>query len=387
MLGIIVGVASVVSMVAFASGAQREVARQIQTLGANVLMIAPEWIQATGISDGQYELAVLNELDAKALVEIVPEIALAAPSVRDDLQVINNKNSVWVTVNGTTSTYFSVREWPLQSGRHFSSQELSGAAKVALLGRDTAQSLFGDENPLGKTIRILKAPFEVIGVLAKKGTAGSGRAQDEVVFVPISTAKRRLFGSSNVTDRGAVDYILVKATSTRAVRDVNQAVSDLLRQRHRLRSDQEDDFRVVNPAATMEAQNAAKKTIGWLLAGIASVSLIVGGISIMNIMLVSVAERTREIGLRIAIGARPMDVQYQFLMESILLCFIGGLIGLLIGGGLAIVVSNLAGWPVYLSPLSMIGSIGLATVVGMVFGYIPARYASRLDPVAALKFE
>lgn len=387
MLGIIVGVASVVSMVAFASGAQREVERQIQTLGANVLMVVPEWVNATGIDGGKYELAILNELDAKSIAETIPDVAMVAPSVREDIQVVNRNQSVWVTVNGTTTTYFSIREWPLSSGRHFSSGELNSAEKVALLGQDTAQNLFGEEDPVGQTIRILKTPFKVIGVLSKKGTAGSGRAQDEVVFVPIRTAKQRLFGSSNVTDRGAVDYILVKSNSTDSIADASQSISSLLRQRHRLRAEQEDDFRVVDPAAAMEARNAAKKTIGWLLAGIASVSLVVGGISIMNIMLVSVAERTREIGLRMAIGARPSDVQGQFLMESVLLCFIGGLIGLLIGGGVAVIVGNMAGWPVFLSPMSMIGAVGLASVVGLIFGYVPARRASRLDPVVALKFE
>lgn len=387
MLGIIVGVASVVSMVAFAAGAQREIAQQIRTLGANVLMIIPEWNSGRGTSTGLYEIAILRESDADAIGSLVRQVAATAPSIREDMQIVNKNRNTWVTVNGTTSNYFAVREWPLRSGRTFSQAEQSGSGKVALLGQDTATKLFGDEDPIGKTIRILSVPFKVIGTLSKKGTSGSGRAQDDIVFIPIRTAQRRLFGSANMIHRGSVDYILVKATTTKGVQSAQQEITSLLRQRHRISSGGKNDFQVVDPAALMEAQHAAKKTIGWLLAGISSVSLIVGGISIMNIMLVSVTERTREIGLRIAIGAQPRDVQLQFLMEAVLLCFLGGVIGLAIGGGAAYAVGILAGWPIYLSPVSVIGAVGLASAVGLLFGFFPARRASRLDPVAALKFE
>jgi putative ABC transport system permease protein len=387
MLGIIVGVASVVSMVAFATGAQREIAQQIRTLGANVLMVIPEWDSGNNANSGRYEAAILTETDAAAIGSIVQKIAVVAPSIRVDMQVVNKNRNTWVTVNGTTSNYFAVREWPLRSGRIFSVAEQSGAEKVALLGQDTTTNLFGEEDPIGKTIRIHSVPFKVIGILSVKGTSGSGRPQDDIVFIPISTSQRRLFGSANMIHRGSVDYILAKATSTDFVQSAQQEITSLLRQRHRISFGDENDFRVVDPAAMMEAQNATKKTIGWLLTGIASVSLIVGGISIMNIMLVSVTERTREIGLRIAIGAQPRDVQLQFLMEAVLLCFLGGVIGLGIGAGAAYAVGILAGWPIYLSPVSVIGAVGLASTVGLLFGFFPARRASRLDPVAALKFE
>ncbi|KIC15214.1 ABC transporter permease [Leisingera sp. ANG-Vp] len=387
MLGIIVGVTSVVAMVAFAAGAQREIDRQIKTLGANVLMIVPELNRGTDAKAGLYQAAILREADAEAIEVHIPQVIAAAPSARAELQVINRNRNTWVTVNGTTARYFTIREWPLTRGRLFSSKEQANAGKVALLGQDTAEKLFGDSDPVGQTIRILSVPFEIIGILAEKGTSGSGRAQDEIIFIPISTAQRRLFGSANPVHRGSVDYILAKASSGAAVPLAEQETARLLRQRHRIPAGRADDFRIVDPASLMEARHAASRTIGWLLAGIAGVSLVVGGISIMNIMLVSVTERTREIGLRMAVGARARDVQFQFLMEAVLLCFLGGLIGLAAGAALAFGASKLAGWPVFLSPLSLIGAVGLASAVGMVFGFFPARRASRLDPVTALRME
>ncbi|MEX0301991.1 MAG: ABC transporter permease [Leisingera sp.] len=387
MLGIIVGVTSVVAMVAFAAGAQREIDRQIKTLGANVLMIVPELNRGADAKAGLYQAAILRESDADAINAQVPQVVAAAPSVRADLQVINKNRNTWVTVNGTTARYFTIREWPVSHGRLFSGKEQQNGGKVALLGTETARKLFGEDEPVGKTIRVLSVPFEVIGILTPKGTSGSGRAQDDIIFIPISTAQRRLFGSANPVHRGSVDYILAKASSAASVQLAEQAAARLLRQRHRIREGRADDFRIVDPAALMAARHATSRTIGWLLAGIAGVSLVVGGISIMNIMLVSVTERTREIGLRIAVGARARDVQFQFLMEAVLLCFLGGLIGLAAGAGLAFGASRLAGWPVFLSPLSLIGAVGLASAVGMVFGFFPARRASRLDPVTALRME
>ncbi|MBY6138506.1 ABC transporter permease [Leisingera daeponensis] len=387
MLGIIVGVTSVVAMVAFAEGAQREISRQIKTLGANVLMIVPELNRGGDDNTNLYQSAILRESDAAAIGANIAQVVAAAPSVREDLQVINRNKNTWVTVNGTTSSYFTIREWPLSRGRMFSGQEQLSSGKVALLGQATADKLFGESDPVGQTIRIQSVPFEVIGILAEKGASGSGREQDDIVFIPIASAQKRLFGSANQVHRGSVDYILAKASSPQTVFRAEQEIIRLLRQRHRIRESRDNDFRVVDPAALMAAQHAASRTIGWLLAGIAGVSLIVGGISIMNIMLVSVTERTREIGLRVAVGARTRDVQFQFLMEAVLLCFLGGLIGLSTGAGLAYAASRIAGWPVHLSPLSLIGAVGLASVVGVIFGFFPARRASHLDPVTALRME
>ncbi|MEX5599550.1 ABC transporter permease [Pseudophaeobacter sp. C1-32P7] len=387
MLGVIVGVASVVSMVAFAAGAQRQISEQIKTLGANVLMIEPPRSSRGAGQTGRGAVSRLTEEDAEAIAANIAQIALTAPALRGNVLTVHKNRNTWTTVNGTTSSYFAIREWPLKQGRYFSQQEQSGAGKVAVLGQLTAEQLFGDTDPIGQVIRVLSVPFEVIGVLEEKGTSGWGRAQDQVVFVPIRTAKQRLIGSSNAVHRNSVEYILAKAVSSSAVPVAEKRMTALLRQRHRIGSGAANDFLVSDPASMMAAENAVKRALGWLLSGIASVSLIVGGIGIMNIMLVSVTERTREIGLRIAIGASPGHVQLQFLMEAVLLCVFGGSIGLAIGASAAVLVGQLAGWPVFLSPLSVIGGVAVSAVVGLIFGYFPARKASKMDPVAALKFE
>lgn len=387
MLGVIVGVASVVSMVAFAAGAQRQISEQIKTLGANVLMIEPPRNSRGAGQAGRGAVSRLTEEDAEAIAANIAQIALTAPALRGNVLAVHKNRNTWTTVNGTTSIYFAIREWPLKQGRYFSQQEQSGAGKVAVLGQLTAEQLFGDTDPIGQVIRVLSVPFEVIGVLEEKGTSGWGRAQDQVVFVPIRTAKQRLIGSSNAVHRNSVEYILAKAVSSSAVPVAEKRMTALLRQRHRIGSGAANDFLVSDPASMMAAENAVKRALGWLLSGIASVSLIVGGIGIMNIMLVSVTERTREIGLRIAIGASPGHVQLQFLMEAVLLCVFGGAIGLAIGASAAVLVGQLAGWPVFLSPLSVIGGMAVSAVVGLIFGYFPARKASKMDPVAALKFE
>ncbi len=387
MLGVIVGVASVVSMVAFAAGAQRQISEQIKTLGANVLMIEPPRNSRGAGQTGRGAVSRLTEEDAEAIAANIAQIALTAPALRGNVLAVHKNRNTWTTVNGTTSSYFAIREWPLKQGRYFSQQEQSGAGKVAVLGQLTAEQLFGDTDPIGQVIRVLSVPFEVIGVLSEKGTSGWGRAQDQVVFVPIRTAKQRLIGSSNAVHRNSVEYILAKAVSSSAVPVAEKRMTALLRQRHRIGSGAANDFLVSDPASMMAAENAVKRALGWLLSGIASVSLIVGGIGIMNIMLVSVTERTREIGLRIAIGASPGHVQLQFLMEAVLLCVFGGSIGLAIGASAAVLVGQLAGWPVFLSPLSVIGGVAVSAVVGLIFGYFPARKASKMDPVAALKFE
>lgn len=387
MLGIVVGVASVVSMVAFAAGAQREIAAQIKSLGANILMVEPQGDVSAGDQSKRGGSSRLSEADAVAIADMVEQVTFVSPSIRGTVPVVNKTRNTWVVLNGTNADYFMIREWPVAAGRYFSRAELSGASKVALLGQATAQQLFGDADPLAQTIRILSVPFEVIGVLAEKGTSGWGQAQDQVVFVPITTAHQRLIGSSNAVHRGSVEYILVKAASARDVPLAAERVAALLRQRHRIATGEADDFLVSEPATMMAAQNAVKKTIGWLLAGIASVSLLVGGIGIMNIMLVSVTERTREIGLRIAIGASPGQVRVQFLMEAVLLCVLGGIAGLAIGSAGAVAVAVLADWPIYISPAAVVGGLAISASLGIFFGYFPALRASRMDPVAALKFE
>jgi putative ABC transport system permease protein len=291
------------------------------------------------------------------------------------------------TVNGTTADYFLVREWALRSGRHFAPAEAQGAGKVALIGTTVARELFDKEDPVGREIRVSGVPFEVIGVLTEKGPSGSNQDQDDIIFVPISTAKLRLGGSASKVNRDSVAYILVKAVSDEAMTSAEREIELLLRQRHRTNRDAESDFQISDPASIMAAQRASTTTISWLLAAIASVSLLVGGISIMNIMLVSVSERTREIGLRLAVGARRRDIHTQFLTEAVTLCALGGLMGLVVGIGGSWAIAKLAQWPIFLGLDVTVFAVLFAAGIGIFFGYYPARKAARLEPIVALRSE
>jgi putative ABC transport system permease protein len=387
MLGIIIGVASVIAMVAVGAGAQTQVTEQIRSLGANVLMVLPGAARQNGARLESGSRRTLTQADATAIARQIPQVRAAAPSVRANLQVVRANRNWNSVVNGTTADYFVIREWRLAAGRVFSSGEEDGAGKVALIGATVAKQLFGTTEPVGQQIRILTVPFEVVGVLAEKGQSGAGQDQDDVVFVPISTAKLRLMGSGSEINRDAVGYVLIKAVSDGAVDPATVAIQGLLRQRHRTGPGQEDDFQVTNPAAAMAAQRASTKTIAWLLAAIASVSLVVGGISIMNIMLVSVTERTREIGLRLAVGARRRDIRNQFLTEATALCLLGGLVGIGIGIAVSAGIARLAGWPIFLGPEAMLVAVAFSAAIGIFFGYYPARIAARLQPIEALRSE
>jgi putative ABC transport system permease protein len=387
MLGIIVGVASVITMVAVGAGAQAQVAEQIRSLGANVLMVLPGAQRSGGVRKESGSRHTLTMSDADAIGAQIPQVQAAAPSIRASQQIVHGARNWNATVNGTTAAYFTIRDWLLSAGRQFSRGEEQGAGKVALLGATVAKQLFDKDDPVGKEIRISSVPFEVIGVLGKKGPSGAGQDQDDIVFVPISTAKLRLMGGASEANREAVSYILAKAVSDEAMQPATTQIESLLRQRHRALADADSDFQVNNPAAAMAAQHASTTTIAWLLAAIASVSLLVGGISIMNIMLVSVTERTREIGLRMAVGARRRDIRNQFLTEAMLLCFFGGLIGLASGMAAAWAVANLAGWPIFLGADAMLFAVIFAAAIGVFFGYYPARKAARLEPVEALRAE
>jgi putative ABC transport system permease protein len=387
MLGIIVGVASVITMVAVGAGAQTQVAEQIRSLGANVLMVVPGTARqgATRLESGSGH--TLSEADARAIAGQLPQIRATAPSIRGNAQLVRGSNNWNSVVNGTTADYFTIREWPLKAGRHFSKAEEDGAGKVALIGATVAKQLFGTVDPLGQEIRIMAVPFQVVGVLAEKGPSGAGQNQDDIVFVPIAAAKLRLMGSANAVNREAVAYILAQAVSDEVMTAASTQIEALLRQRHRLPPDRESDFQINNPAAAMAAQRGSTKTIAWLLAAVASVSLIVGGISIMNIMLVSVTERTREIGVRLAVGARRRDIRNQFLTEATALCLAGGIAGVVIGCGSSIAVARFANWPIFLGPEAILFALGFAAAIGIFFGYYPARKAARLEPAEALRAE
>jgi putative ABC transport system permease protein len=325
--------------------------------------------------------------DAQAVAAATPEVIAVAPSLRGQARLVyGNRN--WATqVNGTTSDYFVIRDWPLTAGRGFSRREEDGAGKVALIGATVANHLFGDTDPIGREIRVLNTPMRVIGLLASKGQSGSGRDQDDVAFVPFGTAQIRLGGTERGLTPDTVSYILAKAISEDHVADAKAGIDRLLRQRHHVADQMAAGFQVIDPAETMAAQRGSTRTIAWLLAAIASISLVVGGISIMNIMLVSVAERTREIGLRLALGARQRDISRLFLIEALLVCILGGILGAALGVAASWTVARLAGWPILIAPETFLAALAFAAAVGLVFGYYPARKAARLLPASALRSE
>jgi len=386
MLGIIIGVAAVIVMIAVGAGAQARVEEQIRSLGANLLLILSGARTQGGVRLGVGSNYTLSEDDAIAINREIHE-ALAAPALRGGAQVVWG-NTNWATqIYGTTPDYLEVRQWGLAAGRIFEPAEMSGAGKVCVVGQTVVRQLFGGTDPLGQVIRIKRVPFTVIGVLETKGQSMMGTDQDDIILVPIATARSRVLGAANLAKQRAVSTIWVKVADGYDTVAVQEQVSVLLRQRHRLQPGAEDDFSLRNLAEFMAAQEASSRVLALLLAAVASVSLVVGGIGIMNIMLVSVTERTREVGLRMALGARTRDILGQFLVEAVTLSLIGGLVGVLLGVGGALAVARLAGWQVLLSGEAVALAVVFAFTIGVFFGYYPARKAARLNPVEALRFE
>ncbi len=386
MLGIIIGVAAVIVMIAVGQGAQARVEDQIRSLGSNIIMVMSGSVLSGGARGGSGSQQTITEDDAYALGKEVDEIQGAAPSLRGTGQVVAG-NANWSTsFYGTTPDYLEVREWPIAEGRGFETTDMNSAAKVVLIGQTVAKNLFGDSSPLDQVIRVRKVPLTVIGVLDKKGQNMMGQDQDDVLLMPISTARKRVLGANLAKSRN-VGSIMVKVRSGADMGDAELHMKELLRQRHRLQAGQDDDFYVRNLSEILQAQEASSKVLALLLAAVASVSLLVGGIGIMNIMLVSVTERTREIGLRMAVGARGQDILTQFLVEAVTLSLIGGVIGILLGVGASFLVGELAGWRTELSVTAIVLAVGFAAVVGIFFGFYPARKASRLLPIEALRYE
>ncbi|MEK9968921.1 MAG: ABC transporter permease [Ferrovibrio sp.] len=386
MLGIVIGVAAVITMVAVGEGAQERVREQIRSLGSNLLVILSGAVTQGGARLGFGSQLTITEDDAYAIAREVDGVAAAAPTTRGSAQIVYG-NLNWSTViQGVTPDYFFVRDWELSSGRSLVQQDVDAATKVAVIGQTVAQNLFGDSDPLDQTIRIRKVPFTVIGVLAKKGQSMQGQDQDDVIIVPITTARKRLLGGQQARQRSVV-AITVKLADDAETASAEAQIRDLLRQRHRLQPNQDDDFWLRNLSEVMETQQAAQKVMTMLLAAVASVSLVVGGIGIMNIMLVSVTERTREIGLRMAIGARRKDILGQFLIEAVTLSMIGGLAGILIGVFAAQSIAGVAGWPVHVETMAVILAVGFSAAIGVFFGFYPARKASQLSPIEALRYE
>jgi putative ABC transport system permease protein len=383
-LGIIIGVGSVIVMSAIGSGASQEIEKQIASLGTNQLTVFPGSMNVGGRQGGQGSAPPLTERDLRAVREEVPGVAAAAGNLNGSVNVVVG-NANWVTqVNGVSAEIQDVRDWPLQAGRFFDAAEAQAGEKYVVIGSTVARELFSGVDPLGSTIRLNNVPFQVIGVLASKGQAG-GRDQDDVVMVPMSTARSRLVGRLRTSDQ--IGQLLVKVDDRYDIAAVQDDLTRVLRERRRVQAGQQDNFSIRNFAEFLETRSATQRTLALLLASTAAISLIVGGIGIMNIMLVSVTERTREIGLRMAIGARRGDILGQFLTEAILLCLAGGLIGLTLGVGISVGVAAFFKWPVHISPFIVAVAILASAAVGVLFGYVPARRASQLNPIEALRYE
>jgi putative ABC transport system permease protein len=386
MLGIVIGVGAVIVMIAVGAGAQARVEEQIRALGSNLLLVMPGSTTAGGVRMGFGSGSTLTEDDVVAINREIPE-ALAAPALRGSAQVIYG-NANWSTqIFGVTPEYLDVRQWPLAGGRSFEAAEMAGAAKVCLIGATVAKQLFGAADPLDQSIRIKRIPFTVIGVLDTKGQSMMGTDQDDLILVPIKTARSRVLGTASAARNRTVGTIWVKAADGLDTKVVEEQVRSLLRQRHRVQAGADDDFSLRNLQEVMAAQEASSRVLALLLAAVASVSLLVGGIGIMNIMLVSVTERTREIGLRMAVGARTRDILGQFLVEAVTLSLIGGLIGVGLGMGTSLAIAEFAGWRIVISPEAVGLAVAFAFVIGVFFGFYPARKAARLNPVEALRFE
>jgi len=386
MLGIMIGVAAVIAMVSVGTGAQARVAEQIQSLGSNLIIALSGSSNQAGVRLGQGSQTTITEDDAIAIAREIPAVQVAAPSSRGGAQVVYG-NLNWSTgIQGVTPDYFEARDWPVDEGRPILQEDVDGATKVALLGQTTALNLFGDADPLGQIIRIKKVPFTVVGLLSRKGQSSWGQDQDDVIFIPLSTAKKKVLGVSQANAR-SVGSISIKVRPDEDMTEAEAQIRALLRQRHRLQPYQDDDFWLRNLSEILQTQEESSKVMTYLLAAIASVSLLVGGIGIMNIMLVSVTERTREIGLRMAVGARARDILTQFLVEAVTLSLIGGVIGILLGIGGSNAISTLAEWRTVLAPSAILLAFGFAAAIGIFFGFYPARKASRLDPIEALRYE
>jgi putative ABC transport system permease protein len=386
MLGIVIGVASVIATVAIGSGATQRIQQQIASIGSNIIIVIPGSRSSSGVRLGTGNAVTLSESDAKEIVVQCPDVALAAPLVRGGAQVVFGNNNWATSVNGVTPSYLTIRELTVAIGAEFRQQDVDSANKVAVLGQTPVDNLFDGADPIGQSIRIKNVPFTVVGVLTRKGQSSQGQDQDDVILLPISTAKRKVIGVKQA-NADAVDTIMMQAKSGAQIPAAQEEATALLRQRHHLQSDDDDDFSVRNLEELFAAQEASSKVMAVMLAAVASVSLVVGGIGIMNIMLISVQERTLEIGLRQALGAKTGDILTQFLVEAITLSVVGGFIGIVVGIGASLLISKLAGWATAVGPGAVVLAVFFSALVGVGFGYYPARKAAYLDPIEALRYD
>ena len=385
-LGIIIGVAAVIVMISVGAGAQKQVDDVIKKLGSNLVIVVPGTTTSGGARGARGSRRTLTEDDAIAIQNEVPTVKVSAPTVRGSGQIIFGNQNWSTVIRGVTPDYGQAREWEIADGRWFSNDEVRSAAKVALIGETVSESLFGNDNPVGQIIRIKRVPFTVIGTLVGKGETPMGNDMDDAVFIPLTTAKKRTLGGRRLSGR-LVGVVFVKSNSAEVVDDTIRDMTKLLRQRHKIRPGQPDDFFVRNLSSILEARANSSRVMNLLLAAVASISLIVGGIGIMNIMLVSVTERTREIGLRMAVGAKGRDILLQFLIEAVTLSLIGGVIGIVFGLGGSYIIAMIGNSPAIVQPYSIFLAFGFAAAVGVFFGFYPARKAARLDPIEALRYE
>jgi putative ABC transport system permease protein len=384
MLGMVIGVGAVVLMMAIGEGAQQSIKRSIDSMGSNLFVILSGSSSTSGSRSASGNSSALNLNDANAIGEL-DDINAFAPISVGNAQIIYAGNNSNTAIVGTTPSYFSIRRWDVESGELFSDADIRSASRVALIGKTVVENLFGDDvDPVGKTIRIKKSPFTIVGVLESKGQSFDGRDQDDTIIVPITTAQRKLFGNQIP---GSVRMIMAQAKSEKYMGVAEEAINDLVRQRHNIRENAESDFSIRNLTAMAKTASETAKTMSMLLGAIASISLLVGGIGIMNIMLVSVTERTREIGIRMAIGAREKDILLQFLLEACVISIVGCVIGVGIGLGGALLVKKMVGAEILISMKSIVLAFSVAASVGVFFGYYPASKAAKLHPIEALRYQ
>jgi putative ABC transport system permease protein len=384
-LGIVIGVGAVIAMMAIGAGAKARVEQAFAAMGTNLLIIQQGSSSQSGVKGGFGSQPTLTWDDYTAIRTEIPSVKLAAPMLRSSLSVISEDQNWTTGVTGTSPEYFDIRNWPIEIGASFTQQDLDGGAKVIVLGATVVEKLYGlNADPVGLTVRIGSIPFQIVGVAAKKGQSASGQDYDDAAFIPYTTFAQKVQGGLGKYLRGS---IMAAAESAAGTMRAQQDVSVLLRERHHLAKADDDDFQLRNLSEIANAQQEGTETMTTLLASVAAVSLFVGGIGIMNIMLVSVTERTREIGIRMAVGAKPGHILAQFLIEALSLSTAGGIIGVGMGVGIAVWLAGKFNWPVLIQPDVITVSVGFSALVGVVFGLYPARKASQLDPIDALRFE
>ncbi|MBF0538993.1 MAG: ABC transporter permease [Nitrospirae bacterium] len=385
MIGIVIGVGAVITMLAVGTGARKRIADQVASMGSNLLIVMPGSTTSGGVRAGGGSQPTLSTFDADAILKECPAVGNVAPILNGAAQVVYGSQNWSTAITGTTPSILDVRDWPIAAGRAFTMEDVRGATKVCLMGQTVMDNLgFGGISPIGQVVRIKGIPFTVIGILDRKGQSPNGQDQDDSIYIPVTTAQKKVFGMSFP---GMVRIIMVKAKGAEELSQSERQITELLRQRHHIGPKKEDDFTVRNLTQVMQAAQESTAVMTLLLGAIASVSLLVGGIGIMNIMLVSVTERTREIGIRMAIGANTWDIRMQFIIEAVTLSLIGGILGIAVGLGAAEAISKIAGWPTIVSMVSIILSFCFSGMIGIFFGFYPAYKASLLDPIDALRYE